>query len=171
MFCRILILMLLLPSLAICYTIVRKDGKTFSGELVKQTPEETVLKDKDGTILKFKADQIDWDKRTAEIKKAEQIREKEPQKQKHSFSTKDISKQDAWTGETISFDFKDMDIRDFFLFVGDFTGMNIILDPAVKGTLTMTLKDVPWDQAVDLVCRTYGLGYEIEGNVVSVGDR
>ncbi|MCI0613198.1 secretin and TonB N-terminal domain-containing protein [bacterium] len=71
-----------------------------------------------------------------------------------------------WTGERISVDFKDIDLRDFF--IADFSGMNIILDPAVKGTLTIKLTDVPWDQAMDLVCRQYGLGYEIDGKVYSV---
>jgi type IV pilus assembly protein PilQ len=78
---------------------------------------------------------------------------------------------ERWTGERLTFDFKDIDIRDFFLFIANFTGMNVILDPAVKGSLTMKLEDVPWDQALDLVCRTYGYGYEITGNVVNVGHK
>ena len=73
-----------------------------------------------------------------------------------------------WTGDRISVDFKDIDLRDFFLFIADFSGMNMILDPAVKGTLTIKLTDVPWDQAMDLVCRQYGFGYEIDGKVYSV---
>jgi type IV pilus assembly protein PilQ len=76
--------------------------------------------------------------------------------------------QTRWTGERISVDFKDIDLRDFFLFIADFSGMNMILDPAVKGTLTIKLTDVPWDQALDLVCRQYGLAYEIDGKVYSV---
>jgi type IV pilus assembly protein PilQ len=78
------------------------------------------------------------------------------------------SEDTRWTGERISVDFKDIDLRDFFLFIADFSGMNMILDPAVKGTLTIKLTDVPWDQAMDLVCRQYGLGYEIDGKVYSV---
>lgn len=78
------------------------------------------------------------------------------------------SEETRWTGERISVDFKDVDLRDFFLFIADFSGMNMILDPAVKGTLTIKLTDVPWDQAMDLVCRQYGLGYEIDGKVYSV---
>jgi type II secretory pathway component HofQ len=70
--------------------------------------------------------------------------------------------QNKWTGEKISFDFKDLDIKDFFRFIADFSGNDIILDSGVKGTVTMKLKDVPWDQAMDLVCKTYGLGYQIE---------
>ena len=84
--------------------------------------------------------------------------------------TKDSAKTEEtrWTGERISVDFKDVDLRDFFLFIADFSGMNMILDPAVKGTLTIKLTDVPWDQAMDLVCRQYGLAYEIDGKLYSV---
>jgi type IV pilus assembly protein PilQ len=67
-----------------------------------------------------------------------------------------------------SVDFNDIDIKDFFRFIAEISGMNMILDPAVKGSLTLKLTDVPWDQALDVVCRTYGLGYEISGNVMGV---
>ena len=70
--------------------------------------------------------------------------------------------QSQWKGEKISFDFKDLDIKDFFRFIADFSGNDVILDSSVKGSLTMKLKDVPWDQALDLVCKTYGLGYQVE---------
>ena len=69
----------------------------------------------------------------------------------------------------MSFDFKDVDIRDFFRFIADVGHFNLILDREVTGTLTIKLQDVPWDQALDLVCRQEGLGYEIDGNVMSVG--
>ncbi len=78
------------------------------------------------------------------------------------------SEETRWAGERISVDFKDVDLRDFFLFIADFSGMNMILDPSVKGTLTIKLTDVPWDQAMDLVCRQYGFAYEIDGKVYSV---
>lgn len=73
-----------------------------------------------------------------------------------------------WKGERISFDFKDMDLKEFFRFIADFSGNNIILDSGVKGTVTMKMKDVPWDQAMDVVCRTYGLGYQVEGKIYQV---
>jgi type IV pilus assembly protein PilQ len=73
-----------------------------------------------------------------------------------------------WRGEKISFDFKDLDIKDFFRFIADFSKTNIILDSGVKGSITMKMKDVPWDQALDVVCKTYGLGYQVDGTVVSV---
>lgn len=75
-----------------------------------------------------------------------------------------------WVGDPISLDVKDLDIRDFFFFIADISKMNVILDPDVKGTVTMKVHDVPWDQLMDLVCRTHGLGYELNGNVVGVED-
>jgi type IV pilus assembly protein PilQ len=73
-----------------------------------------------------------------------------------------------WKGERLSFDFKDLDIKDFFRFIADFSGNDIILDSGVKGTITMKMKDVPWDQAMDIVCKTYGLGYQVEAKIVRV---
>jgi len=171
MFFRLLLMVLLIPSLAAGYTVVRKDGKKFQGELLKQTADETTIKDKDGVTLKFKSDQIDWTKTTREIRAAEKDAESEKKDQpsKGTFATKELRDDTArWTGEPISVDFKEIDMRDFFRFIADISQMNIIIDPAVKGTLTLKMRDVPWDQVLDLVCRTYGYGYEVSGNVIDV---
>src|SRR4030095_10356187 len=154
MFLRTLILILVWGTIAFGYTVVRKDGKTFFGELVRQNPEETVLKENDGTLVKFKADQIDWEKTKDAVRFEEKKEVEKPPVKKESFDRHSMTGQQKWTGEPISFDFKDIDIRDFFRFIADFSGMNLIIDPTVKGTLTMKLTDVPWDQALDLVCRT-----------------
>ncbi len=166
MFARTLILLLLSGTIAFSYTIVRKDGKQFSGELIRLNPRETFLKDKNGTILKFKADQIDWEMTTEAVRSEEQTRTDHSGKSLDFAPPRQGTAGQKWTGEPLTFDFKDIDIRDFFRFLADFTGMNMILDPAVKGTLTMKLTEVPWDQALDLVCRTRGLGYTVEGNVL-----
>jgi len=71
-------------------------------------------------------------------------------------------------GEPISLDLKDVDLHDFFRLVHEVSGLNIVLDPAVRGTLTMTLKGVPWDQVLDIVLKSYGLVSEWEGNVLRV---
>jgi type IV pilus assembly protein PilQ len=73
-----------------------------------------------------------------------------------------------WTGEPFTFDFKDIDIKDLFRFIADISGLNVILDPSVKGNVTLKLTDVPWDQALDLITRNQGLGYSIEGNVIRI---
>jgi type IV pilus assembly protein PilQ len=77
-----------------------------------------------------------------------------------------VGSAENWTGERASFDFKDIDIRDLFRFFADLSGMNLILHPGVKGTITLKLTDVPWDQALDLITKNHGLGYTIEGNVI-----
>jgi type IV pilus assembly protein PilQ len=73
-----------------------------------------------------------------------------------------------YTGEPFSFDFKDIDIKDLFRFIADISGLNVILDPAVKGSVTLKLTEVPWDQALDLITKNQGLGYTIEGNVIRI---
>lgn len=73
-----------------------------------------------------------------------------------------------YTGEPFSFDFKDIDIADLFRFIADISGLNVILDPDVKGSVTLKLTEVPWDQALDLITKNQRLGYTIEGNVIRI---
>lgn len=73
-----------------------------------------------------------------------------------------------YTGEPFSFDFKDIDIKDLFRFIADISGLNVILDPSVRGSVTLKLTEVPWDQALDLITKNEGLGYTIEGNVIRI---
>ena len=79
-----------------------------------------------------------------------------------------VSEEKKWEGEAFTFDFRDIDIKDLFRFIADISGLNIILDPAVTGKITLKLSDVPWDQALDLICRSQGLGYALEGNVIRI---
>ena len=74
----------------------------------------------------------------------------------------------TYTGEPFSFDFKDIDIKDLFRFIADISGLNVILDPSVRGSVTLKLTEVPWDQALDLITKNQGLGYTIEGNVIRI---
>lgn len=76
--------------------------------------------------------------------------------------------QKEYTGEPFSFDFKDIDIKDLFRFIADISGLNVILDPSVRGSVTLKLTEVPWDQALDLITKNQGLGYTIEGNVIRI---
>ena len=73
-----------------------------------------------------------------------------------------------YTGEIITLDLKDFDLKDFFRLIGDISGLNIVLDPNVAGTITILLKDVPWDQALDVVLRNYQLGGQLQGNVLRI---
>jgi type IV pilus assembly protein PilQ len=73
-----------------------------------------------------------------------------------------------FTGEPISLDLKDADIKDVFRTVSELTGLNIVVDPEVRGTVTVKLEDVPWDQALDLILKQNGLGYVLENNIMRI---
>jgi len=76
--------------------------------------------------------------------------------------------EERYTGELITLKFKDADLRDVILYLGEFAGLNVIFDPDVRGSVTCDLRDVPWDQALDLILRNNKLGKTIEGNVLRV---
>jgi len=73
-----------------------------------------------------------------------------------------------YTGEPISVNLKDVDLKDFFRLIHEISGLNVVLDPQVHGTLTIVLDDVPWDQALDIVLKNNDLARELEGNVLRV---
>jgi type IV pilus secretin PilQ/predicted competence protein len=78
----------------------------------------------------------------------------------------------VYTGEPISLNLKDADIKDVLRTFAQLTGLNIAVDPGIKGdqySVTVDFVDVPWDQALDLILRQNGLTYVLEGNVMRVG--
>jgi len=73
-----------------------------------------------------------------------------------------------YEGESISMSLKDADLKDVMRTFATLTGLNIVVDPAVSGSVTVELHEVPWDQAFDLVLSVNGLGWEMDNNVVYV---
>jgi type IV pilus secretin PilQ/predicted competence protein len=73
-----------------------------------------------------------------------------------------------YTGEPISVNLKDVDLKDFFRLVHEISGLNVVLDPLVHGTLTIVLDDVPWDQALDIVLKNNELSRQLDGNVLRI---
>jgi len=73
-----------------------------------------------------------------------------------------------YTGEPISVNLKDVDLKDFFRLIHEISGLNIVLDPGVSGTLTIVLDDVPWDQALAIVLQNNSLQCQISGNVLRI---
>jgi len=73
-----------------------------------------------------------------------------------------------YTGEPISVNLKDVDLKDFFRLIHEISGLNVVLDPAVKGSLTIVLDEVPWDQALDIVLQNNGLDKQLTGNVLRI---
>ena len=73
-----------------------------------------------------------------------------------------------YTGEPISVNLKDVDLKDFFRLIHEISGLNVVLDPEVKGNLTIVLDDVPWDQALDIVLKNNALSRQLDGNVLRI---
>lgn len=73
-----------------------------------------------------------------------------------------------YTGEPISVNLKDVDLKDFFRLIHEISGLNIIIDPDVQGKVTLVLDGVPWDQALDIVLKNNRLDKTLEGNVLRI---
>ncbi len=74
----------------------------------------------------------------------------------------------GYSGEGLSLNFKDIPVRSALQVIADFTGINFITSDDVEGNLTLKLKDVPWDQALDVILQTKGLAKRQDGNVIWV---
>lgn len=77
----------------------------------------------------------------------------------------------GYTGERLSLNFQDVEVRAILQVIADFTNLNIIASDSVSGNLTLRLKDVPWDQALDIVLQVHGLDKRKTGNVIFVAPR
>jgi len=78
------------------------------------------------------------------------------------------SAQPRFNGNPITLDFTDADLRMVLRTFADISGLNVVIDPKVDGRVSLTLKEVPWDQALDIILRSNGLGYEVDGTVVRI---
>jgi type IV pilus assembly protein PilQ len=76
-----------------------------------------------------------------------------------------------FNGEIIDLDLKQAEIGDFFRLIGEISGLNIVVDQNVTGSVTILLRDVPWDQALDIVLRNSNLGGVLQGNVLRIATK
>ncbi|KXZ62249.1 Type IV pilus biogenesis and competence protein PilQ precursor [Acinetobacter venetianus] len=81
-------------------------------------------------------------------------------------NTPQKAKAQAYTGNKISLDFQDIEVRRVLQLLADFTGINMVAADTVQGNITLRLKDVPWDQALDIVLKTKNLDKRRNGNVI-----
>ncbi|HMH18180.1 MAG TPA: type IV pilus secretin PilQ [Burkholderiales bacterium] len=77
----------------------------------------------------------------------------------------------GYTGEKLSLNFQNVEVRSVLNVIADFTDLNIITSDSVGGNLTLRLKDVPWDQALDIILQTRGLDMRKNGNVIWIAPR
>jgi len=73
-----------------------------------------------------------------------------------------------YTGQTLTVDFQDANIKNVFRLIAEASGLNIVSGDDVKGTVTMQLREVPWDQALETIMDAHGLGMKRTGNVITV---
>jgi type IV pilus assembly protein PilQ len=76
--------------------------------------------------------------------------------------------QRQYTGHPVSLDLQGADLRAVLRTFAEISGLNIVIDPKVNGTVDVALRDVPWDQALDQILRANGLGYVVDGTIVRV---
>ncbi|MBX3650221.1 MAG: type IV pilus secretin PilQ family protein [Burkholderiales bacterium] len=79
--------------------------------------------------------------------------------------------QPGFSGEKLSLNFQNVEVRAVLQVIADFTGLNVITSDTVGGSLTLRLKDVPWDQALDIILQSKGLDMRKTGNVVWIAPR
>ena len=100
------------------------------------------------------------------IDKAQKAEDLTGQEKLRSQTIHDVS--EKYSGDMISPKFKDAELRDVVLWLGERVGVNVIFDPGVRGTVTCNLVDVPWDQFLDLVLKNNKQGRMLEGNVLRI---
>jgi len=77
--------------------------------------------------------------------------------------------QRQFTGDPVTLDFQGADLRAVLRTFAEISnGLNIVIDPSIQGTVDVSLRDVPWDQALDIILRANKLGYSVEGNIVRI---
>lgn len=76
--------------------------------------------------------------------------------------------QRTFSGDPITLDFQGADLRAVLRTFADISGLNIVIDPSIQGTVDVALRDVPWDQALDIILRANKLGYSVDGTIVRI---
>ena len=86
-------------------------------------------------------------------------------------STKPAVSPDGYSGEPVSLKLVNVSLVDFFRAISELSGLNILIDPDVSGTITINVEQVPWDQLFDAVLHSHGLVKTIRGNLVRIATK
>jgi type IV pilus assembly protein PilQ len=79
-----------------------------------------------------------------------------------------VAQAPRYTGNPVSLDFQGADLRAVLRTFSEISGLNLVIDPTIQGTVDVALRDVPWDQALDIILRANKLGYVVDGTIVRV---
>jgi type IV pilus assembly protein PilQ len=72
------------------------------------------------------------------------------------------------SAQLVTLDARDMDLGDFFRFMGSAANLNVVLHPAVQGKVNLMVREARWDQVLDMVLNSHGLAKEVEGNIMRI---
>ncbi len=138
--------------------LLSKINATSVGSIIKNIKASK----QDGDLLLNINIEGNWDYKTFNVGKRFVIEIKENE------GSTDNSK---YTGKKLSMSFQDMEVRAVLQVISDFTGLNLISSDAVTGTMSIRLREVPWDQALDIILESRGLQKVKEGNVIWIATR
>jgi hypothetical protein len=79
-----------------------------------------------------------------------------------------VPQRDPYTGGRTSLDFNEGDLQDIFRLFADISGLNTVVEPGIRGRVTLAIEGAPWDNALDVILRSQGLGYQINGNMLRI---
>ncbi|HEX9156994.1 MAG TPA: secretin and TonB N-terminal domain-containing protein, partial [Syntrophales bacterium] len=148
-------------------------SQTKSGER-PVTAVKIVLKDavphlvrEEGNLLIVDVDRVNMPQSASMTKEVDRIRATQPEPKAKEIK---IEKKDGkvYTGQKITADFQDANIRSVFRLIAEVSGLNIVAGEEVKGLVTMKLNEVPWDQALETILDIQQLGTKVQGNVIVV---
>jgi type IV pilus assembly protein PilQ len=153
----------------------KTDVKPAAADLTPKTPVEKNIESPD-SLAKYASanaasDQAKKEEKKPESRPAEKRQEKladDQAKEDKSRAKVIYNAEEMYSGEVLSPRFKDADLRDVVLWLGERVGLNVIFDPEVKGVVTCSFEDVPWDQFLDIILKNNKLGKTLEGNVLRV---
>jgi type IV pilus assembly protein PilQ len=139
------------------YTITPQDGGV---RIIIGTENPTATTRKDITLLRSGV--------RADIRTQETTTRASQSKSESLRPGKDSGEENRYTGQKVSLEFKDADIKNVFRLLGEVSGKNVIVTDDVSRKVTIRLIEVPWDQAMDLLVDTHGLGKDEIGNVIRI---
>ncbi|GAI92154.1 unnamed protein product, partial [marine sediment metagenome] len=155
-------------------TPAQKPVKVVQKDKVEK-PKETIILPKSFQKSPEKTEKIEDSKSSIEVStpaKPTQPKRTDPvqsQTQQQQFKPRTIAEEEQkYEGAIMDLRVKDADLRDIILSIGEIAGLNTVFDPEVRGTVTCDLRDIPWDQALDLILRINKMGMTIEGNVLRI---
>lgn len=130
------------------------------------TPVQSIETRQEGGNVRIKVDAIgDYDHLAYQLDDA-YVLEVRPMTKKEIEQAK-LEKR-IFTGDRLSLNFQDIEVRSVLQLLADFTGLNMVVSDTVTGNVTLRLKNVPWDQAMDIILRTKGLSMRQNDNVVLI---